>query len=191
MKTKKTSMFMVALLCIFFLAACANNNYQETDSLPSGITSSEPTQSPTASSQETKEKEPESSSEIPVGKDNIELVKEKRVSDLLTYKTVPNLTLTLNQLFDTDRFSEVTWIDNKDSVRLCVKRSNSDNQIIFNFTIVGSEVDFPSVSTMLQTNDGGIQPVEWSINNIDDAIIKLLISDGFVTDLGGTYKANS
>jgi len=176
---------------MIFLASCDNKSNLKTDTSPSDTTAYEQTQSESTSSNQIEESESGVSSETSDSKDNIELVKEKRVSDLLTHKTVPNLTLTLNELFDKGRFDEVTWIDNKDSVRLCVKRTNTDNQIIFNFTIVGSEVEFPSVSTMLQTNDGGVQPVEWSMDNIDDGLIKLLIADGFVIDLNGTYKANN
>lgn len=191
MNSKKITVLVAAIICMIFLAACDNKSNLKTDTLPSDTTAYEQTQSESTSSNQVEEKKPEVSSETPVSEDNIELVKEKRVADLLTHKTVPNLTLTLNELFNKDRFDEVTWIDNKDSVRLCVKRTTTDNQIIFNFNIVGSEVDFPSVSTMLQTNDGGVQPVEWSMDNIDDGLIKLLIADGFVTDLNGTYKANN
>lgn len=191
MNSKKITMLLAAIICIIFLASCDDKNNLKTDTSPSDTTAYEQTQSERTSSNQIEESKSGVSSETSDSKDNIELVKEKRVSDLLTHKTVPNLTLTLNELFDKDRFDEVTWIDNKDSVRLCVKRTNTDNQIIFNFNIVGSEVDFPSVSTMLQTNDGGVQPVEWSMDNIDDGLIKLLIADGFVTDLNGTYKANN
>lgn len=119
----------------------------------------------------------------------IDAAKEKQVSDFLTYKKISNLTVTLGKLFSDDKFYSVDWIDFDTMVKLCVKRTETSNMITFCFQKVGNELDFPKVSTMITTNNGGTQNVEWSYENIDSALIELLLADGFIQDNGGYYVA--
>lgn len=139
-----------------------------------------------------------SDSSKPTGNDNkgvtekatgIDAAKAKQVSDFLTYKKIPNLTVTLDKLFSDDKYYSVDWIDFDTMVKLCVKRTETSNMITFRFQKVGNELDFPQVSTMITTNDGGTQDVEWSYENIDSALIELLIADGYIQDNGGYYAA--
>ncbi|OQA50207.1 MAG: hypothetical protein BWY46_00013 [Firmicutes bacterium ADurb.Bin300] len=122
-------------------------------------------------------------------KESIDAAKEKQVSDFLTYKKIPNLTVTLGKLFSDDKYYSVDWIDFDTMVKLCVKRTETSNMITFCFQKVGNELDFPQVSTMITTNNGGTQNVEWSYENIDSALIELLLADGFIQDNGGYYAA--
>ena len=41
---------------------------------------------------------------------------------------------------------------------------------------------------MMSTNNGGTQEVKWSFDNIDKALIELLLAEGYIVDNGG-YQA--
>lgn len=118
----------------------------------------------------------------------VDIAKSTPVAKLLTNVTIPELSVSLGELFSSEKYYSVEWIDFDTMVKLSVQRQSTSNVIVFCFSKIGDSLDFPQVSTMMSTNNGGTQEVKWSFDNIDKALIELLLAEGYIVDNGG-YQA--
>jgi hypothetical protein len=120
--------------------------------------------------------------------DWIAAVKQKPVSDLLTSITIPDLTVTLGELFDPQDYFECEWLDLDGMVKLILMQEESSNKVIMTFNKIGNEIDFPQVSTLLVPDNRGTEYIPWSFQNLDDALVKKLLAEGYIKSNGG-YQA--
>ncbi len=186
------SCLSIILLFAMALSGCTKGNNSVTSQTTSATTQSESNitiQSNTQGESSNTDLSTTSSTAIPdVKLTAVDVAKSTPVAELLTNISIPGLSVSLGELFSSEKYYSVEWIDFDTMVKLSVQRQSTSNIIVFCFSKNGESLDFPQVSTMMSTNNGGTQEVKWSFDNIDKAFIELLLAEGYIVDNGG-YQA--